>query len=336
MEPPATYHSAMSHHRLLPLVCVLAFAAACGSDDSPVGEPSSIEPSSIEPSSIEPSSTEQAATDSAAPPAATEQPSTPTSPDELLPAADPSTYIGTNQVVNLAVMPDGTSPTLDIWAKRSFEYAPILLVEGLEYGEVSPTYGAPDGMSVVAVEAGTGPDAEPFAGVFSASEEQHYTHLVLYDRESATGTGLLLVDTDPQDPSAFPEVNAGQALVQLYAYQLRLNPLSVGEGFDQRIAGVEPSFQIGIEGVAGCAPQPRMTDQGYTPAVLGGTQYVPFDLAPGDTTFTFHGWGSNNQDCADPSVIDPVTVTVADGDRAWVLLHSRDGDTIEALVVPAA
>ncbi|MGB8859402.1 MAG: hypothetical protein WCC60_09105 [Ilumatobacteraceae bacterium] len=259
---------------------------------------------------------------------------TPTSPNELLPAADPSTYVGANQVVHLAVLPDGTTPTLDIWAVRSFEYAPILLAEGLEYGEISPVYGAPEGMSVVAVEAGAGPDATPFAGMFSAGADQHYTHLIVYDGEAATGTGLLLTDVAPGDPNAFPAALDGQALVQFYAYQLRLNPLSEGSGFEQRIAGVEPSFQIGIEGVVGCAPQPRMTDQGYTPAVLGGTQYVPFDVAPGETTFTFHGWGSNNQDCADPSVIDPVTVSVDAGDRAWVLLHSRDGSSIEALVVP--
>ena len=45
----------------------------------------------------------------------------PTSPDDLMPTADPSTYVGTNQVVHLAVLPDGSTPTLDIWALRSFE-----------------------------------------------------------------------------------------------------------------------------------------------------------------------------------------------------------------------
>ena len=260
----------------------------------------------------------------------------PTSPDDLMPTADPSTYVGTNQVVHLAVLPDGSTPTLDIWALRSFEYAPILLVEGLEYGEVSPTYGAPEGMSVVAVESGAGPDAEPFASVFSARGGQAYTHIVVFDSESSAGAGLLLYDTDPGNSQAFPEALEGQALVQLYAYQLRINPLAVGTGFDQRLAGVDTAFNVGIEGVAGCAPQPRLTDQGFSPSVLGGTSSVQFDLAPGATTFTFHGWGSSNDDCADPSVIDPVTVTVAAGDRTWVLLHSRDGETIEALLVPAA
>lgn len=277
-----------------------------------------------------------AAATTAPPVISTVESAAPTSPEELLPAADPSTYIGRNRVVHLAVLPDGSTPTLDIWALRSFEYAPILLVEGVEYGEISPVYGAPDGMSIVAVEAGAGPDAAPFAGVFSAGADQQYTHVIVYDDESSVGTGLLLEDVDPQNPNAFPETTAGQALVQLYAYQLTLNPLSEGSGFEQRIAGVEPSFQVGIAGIVGCAPQPRNTEQGFTAAVLGGTQRVPFDLPPGDTTFTFHGWGTNNQECADPSVIEPVTVTVAAGERAWILLHSRDAETIEAMVVPLA
>ncbi|MDO8364648.1 MAG: hypothetical protein Q7V88_17290 [Actinomycetota bacterium] len=255
---------------------------------------------------------------------------------ETLPEADPSTYVGANQVVNLAVLPDGSHPVLDIWAMRSFEYAPILLVEGLEYGQVSPEYGVPDGMSVIAVTAGDGPDAEPFAGMFSASDGKRYTHIVLFDREAEMGTGLLLEDVDAGNPNAFPEAHEGQALVQLYAYQLTLHALAEGEGFDMRLAGVDPSFQVGIEGVAGCAPQPRMTEQGFTASVLGGTQRVQFDLDPGTTTFTFHGWGTANEECADASVIPAVSVTVEAGDRAWVLLHSPDGESIEALVVPIA
>ncbi|HQZ33311.1 MAG TPA: hypothetical protein PK020_02745 [Ilumatobacteraceae bacterium] len=268
-------------------------------------------------------------------PADTEAP-IPTSPDDLMPTADPSTYIGSNQVVHLAVLPDGTTPTLDIWAMRSFQYAPILLVEGLQYGEVSPTFGAPEGMSVIAVESGAGPDAEPFTSVFSARDGQAYTDIIVFDSESSAGAGLLLYDTDPGNSQAFPEALDGQALVQLYAYQLRINPLAVGTSFDQRIAGVDTAYNVGIEGITGCAPQPRFTDQGFSPSVLGGTTYIPFDLAPGATTFTFHGWGSTNDDCSDPSVIDPVTVNVTAGERAWVLLHSRDGKKIEALVVPAA
>ena len=253
---------------------------------------------------------------------------------ETLPVADPAGYVGRNRVVHLAVRPDGTTPALDIWALRSFEFAPILLVEGIEYGEISDEYGAPDGMSVAAVESGAGPDATQFAGVFSAGDDQQYLHLILFDRDAGTAAGVLLENVDPGNPNAFPEATPGQALVQFYAYQLRLNSLSTGEGFEQRIAGLDPSFNVGIEGTPGCAPQPRLTDQGFSPAVLGGTQRPAFDLAPGTTSFTFHGWGTNNQDCADPSLIDALPITVAAGDRAWVLLHSRDGKTIESLVVP--
>ncbi len=302
--------------------CVGLALAGCGGR-APASERSIVEVNSDETTAVTNSPTD------------TEAP-VPTSPEDVMPTADPSTYVGSNQVVHLAVLPDGTTPTLDIWAMRSFEYAPILLVEGLEYGEVSTAYGAPEGMSVIAVESGAGPDAEPFTSVFSAREGQAYTNIIAFDSESSAGIGLLLYDTDPGNSQAFPEALDGQALVQLYAYQLRINPLAEGASFDQTIGGVDTAYNVGIQGITGCAPQPRLTEQGFSPSVLGGTSYVPFDLAPGATTFTFHGWGSTNDNCADPSVIDPVTVNVTAGERAWVMLHSRDGKKIEALVVPAA
>lgn len=251
-----------------------------------------------------------------------------------LPEADPSSYIGKNRVVHLLVEPDGSTPTVDIWAKRSFEYAPILLVEGLEYGEVSDWYGRPDHMAVAAFEAGAGPDSEPIADLFSANDDQAYTSLLMYDRDSDAAAGFLLEDVDPGNSNEFPAAEEGSALVQLYAYQLRLNPLSEGDSFDQTIAGLPTSFNIGISGISGCAPQPRQTDAGFSELTLGGTQRVPFDLQPGTTAFTFHGWGSANQDCADPTMFGPISVTVEAGDRAWVLFHSRDGESIEALTVP--
>lgn len=300
------------------VVAVLAGGTACGGDDG---------------------GTTDAAAGSA--PVDTEVPARSTTADppamtvtEELPEADPSTYVGRNRVVHLAVLPDGTTPAVDVWARRSFEYAPILLVEGLEYGQVSDWYGVPEGMSVVVVPAGAGPDATELASVFSASAEQQYTHLVMWDRERDAASGYSLEDVDPGNPNEFPAARPGQALVQLYAYQLRLHPLSEGEDFDQTVAGVPTSFQVGIEGISGCAPQPRLTEQGLNPAVLGGTQRVPFDLAPGTTSFTFHGWGADDQACLDPTLFGPLDVTVQAGERAWVLVHSRDGDTIEALTVP--
>lgn len=257
--------------------------------------------------------------------------------EESLPAPDPATFVGVNQVVNLAVLPDGSTPELDIWALRTFTNAPVLLVEGLQYGEVSEAFSSPPGAVVAAVMAGAGPDADQFSGMFSADDGQHYTTVIAYDRDSQAASGILLEDVDPNNPTmAFPDTRDGQALVMLWAYQLTLNPLAEEGDFETTIGGKDVSYQVGIEGTTGCAPQPRQTEQGYSPMVLGGTQRVPFDVAAGDTTFTFHGWGTYNEDCADASVIDPITVTLAAGDRVWVMLHSRDGQTVESLVVPMA
>lgn len=299
------------------LVVVLLLVAACGGDGD---EPADTAGSG---SITSPTSAPGDAADT-----------TTTSPEETMPEADPSSYVGQNRVVHLAVTDDGSTPTLDIWAKRSFEYAPILLVEGLEYGEVSDWYGRPEGMAVAAFESGSGPDGDAFAELFSADDTQQYTHLVMWDRDSGTASGYLLEDVAPGNPQEFPEAEPGQALVQLYAYQLRLNPLSEGESFEQTIAGVPTSFNLGIEGIEGCAPQPRMTDQGLSPVVLGGTQRAIFDLDPGTTTFTFHGWGSDDEGCADTSLIEPLDVTLEADERAWGLLHSPDGESIELLQVP--
>jgi hypothetical protein len=259
---------------------------------------------------------------------------TTTTLEETLPEADPSTYIGRNRVVHLLVLPDGSTPTLDVWAARSFEYAPTLLVEGLEYGEVSDWYGRPEHVSVIVVESGAGPDAERVADLFSANDGETATHLVMFDRDRDAAAGFLLEDDIPTSSNTFPEAAPGTGLVQLFAYQLRLNPLSEGQSFDQTIAGLPTSFSIGIVGVEGCAPQPRQTDTGGQALTLGGTQRVPFDLQPGTTSFTFHGWGNAFEDCADPTMFGPIDVTVEDGQRAWVLFHSRDGESIEALTVP--
>lgn len=302
------------------LATALGAATACGGDDG-----------GSAPTGPQPSGTDSTASpDTTAPGTATS--AAPTT--EVLPSADPSTYVGRNRVVHLAVLPDGSTPELDVWARRSFEYAPILLVEGLGYGEVSDWYGVPDGMSVVVVPAGAGPDATEIASVFSAAADQQYTHLVMWDRDRDATAGFLLEDVDPGNPNEFPAARPGLALVQLYAYQLRLHPLAEGEGFDQTIAGVPTSFQVGFEGGSGCAPQPRLTEQGLSPAVLGGTQRVPFDLEPGTTSFTSHGWGASDEGCLDPTLFGPLDVTVQAGERAWVVLHSRDGQSIEALTVP--
>ncbi len=314
----------MQQRRHRPVATVLVLTAlvglaACGGDSSRAGKKAN--------------STTTAGDQSAGTDTAVTTPAT--SGTETLPTADPSTFVGTNRAVNLLVMPDGSNPTVDIWAQRGFDSGPILLVEGLAYGAISDVYGAPEHMSVVAVEAGAGPDATPLAGLFSAEATQHYTHVLVYDREAATATGLLLEDVDAGNSNEFPQALDGQALVQFYAYQLRLNPLSTGESFEQRIAGVDPSFQVAIDGIPGCAPQPRMTDQGFSPAILGGTQRVPFDVpADTDVVFTFHAWGSNDQACADPTVIRPVAMRLHAGDRVWVLLHSPDGKYIDALAVP--
>jgi hypothetical protein len=253
---------------------------------------------------------------------------------DVLPDADPSTYVGRNRAVNLIVMPDGSTPVVDIWARRSFQYAPILLAADLGYGEVSDWYGRPEGMSVVAVASGAGGDGDPVSELFSATADQQSTHLLMWDSQSQAAGGFLLEEIAPGSTGEFPAADPATGLVQLYAYQLKIHPLVEGESFELTLGGHPVDYAVGIEGIAGCAPQARITDQGFAPNILGGTQRVPLDLPPGTSQLTFHGWGSTAAECSDPSLIGPFPVTVEAGSRQWMLLHSPDGSTIESLILP--
>jgi hypothetical protein len=253
---------------------------------------------------------------------------------ELLPDADPATYVGRNRVVNLLVMPDGTQPVVDVWVMRSFQYAPILVAEGLGYGDVSDWFGRPENMSVATVLTGAGPDAATVAGLLPAAADEQLTHLVMWDGESQSAGGFVLGEKTTDPTQAFPPADPTTGLVQLYAYQLKIHPMTTGESWERTLGGHPVEYSVGIEGTPGCAPQPRITDAGFAPSILGGTQRVPLDLAPGTSNLTFHGWGSTNADCADPTLVGPFPITVTAGSRQWMLLHSPDGVSIEALTIP--
>lgn len=242
-----------------------------------------------------------------------------------LPAPDPSEYEGSNRVVNLWVGPDGATKPIDVWGRRTFSNGPILLVEELPFGAASDYFAAPPGYSLVVVGAGAGPDGEQLAGMFNAGRNDQVTMVFTNDdpiggvwapnlwEATADETGLA---PDPPRP--------GMGLVFVYAPNTR----SFDDSLTATLGG--SSFYVG-SGVGACAPQ-RIEERGFEASVLGGTQDVQLELAPGPATITLHPWFSPDR-CEQPPVLEFTVDVPADG-IVLVLVYSPDGKSITTLQLP--
>jgi len=242
-----------------------------------------------------------------------------------LPAPDASQYEGANRVVNLWVGPAGETSSIDVWGRRTFTNGPILLVEGLGFGEASDYFAAPPGYSLVIVGAGAGPDGDELAGLFNTGDDDQVT--TIYTNDDAQGTvwapNLWEAAADETALAPLPP-QPGMGLVQLYAANTR----SFDESLTASIGG--SSFYVGTGGRQ-CARQ-RIEEQGFLPNVLGGTQDVQLELPPGMATISLHPWFSPDE-CDQPAAIDIPVDVPADG-TVLVIVYSRDGRGIETLQLP--
>jgi hypothetical protein len=298
---------------LVPLFIVLALtAAACGGDDaSPV-------------TTRAPANTDAPATTAA--PATTEE--TATTIGEL-PPPDPADYTGSARVVNLYLDGDGNTSTVDVWGRRTFTSGPILLVEGIEFGEVSDYFAAPDGYSIDLVAEGTGPDGEEVGSLSNPQAGEQSTTLFLWDGEGDTTASLLFNEkVAPDSLFTVPEAPpAGTGLIILQANQLSRYSEDLSDA----------AFSVGTPGGDDCVPQSPLGGLEGT-VILGGTQPSYHEVPPGTFEFTLHPWpqapGLDNACRADP-VHPPLTTEAGDGARTWVFLYTTDAlETIEVLTVP--
>lgn len=244
--------------------------------------------------------------------------------DEL-PAPDPALFEGANRVVNLWVGLDGATTALDVWARRSFTSGPVLLVEDLAFGAASDYFASPPGHTIEVVASGAGPDGAALAGVFHAGEGEQITTVVTNDDERGAIWAPNIWESDPLGGSQAPEPPARDlGLVLLVAPNTRsfADSLTATVGSD--------AFFVG-DGSTECAPQ-RIEEEGFQPAVLGGTQQVELEVEPGPASITLHPWPS--PEMCDTSPVLEIDVDVPVAGIVLVLVYSADGVSLDSLVLP--
>ena len=244
--------------------------------------------------------------------------------DEL-PPPDASAFVGRNRVVNLWVGAGGVTQTIDVWARRSFTNGPVLLASGLTFGSASDYVAAPVNQSVVIVGSGAGPDGLELASVFNAGDGEQITTIFTNDDDAGAVRAPNVFEVAPDGASSPPQPPTdGNGLAYLYA------PNTGSFESSLTLAIGAAAFYVG-DGTGSCVAQ-RIEAAGFAPSILGGTQQVQLDLAPGVTRLSLHAWPSAEQ-CAQPSLLD-VDVDVVPGSGVLVLVFSRDGTSIEVLQLP--
>lgn len=246
------------------------------------------------------------------------------SPAEL-PPPDPSLFEGSNRVVNLWVGPGGTNQSIDVWGRRTFTNGPILLAEGVGFGDASGYFSAPAGYSLVVVGAGAGPDGEELAGLFNAEDGEQITMIFTNDDDTGTVSAPNIWEVDPDGSSGAPDPPPpGTGLI----YLLAPNTHAYDDSLTASVGG--RAFYVG-DGTGECYHQ-RVEDDGFQANILGGTQNVQIDLPPGPATITLHPWSSPDT-CAQPASHEFTVDVPADG-MVMVLVYTPDGETIETLHLP--
>lgn len=242
-----------------------------------------------------------------------------------LPPPDPSLYEGANRVVNLWVGIDDATQPVDVWGRRTFTTGPILLAEGIGFGEATDYFSAPAGYSLVVVGAGAGPDGAELAGLVNATAGEQITTIFTNEDEVGTATAPNLWEAHPDGSFGAPEPpRPGQGLVYLVAPNTSAFADSLTASVGSR------AFYVG-DGTGECYHQ-RVEDDGFAPNVLGGTNDVRLDLAAGPATVTLHPWSSPDT-CAQPASFE-FTVDVPLGGTVMVIVYTPDGSTLDTLALP--
>jgi len=262
-------------------------------------------------------------------PAASGTPTTPaasaSAPKQDLAPPTTAEMRGNVRVINLLLDKDGKPVTIDVWGRRTFTWAPIQLAKDVAYGTASEWYGVPKGMATVAVPAGAGVDTKELGFLFGPQSAEDEASSVLFMNKGAVSATSL--PGKPFGTFNAPDAPAsGKGFVYIVPWQLQAHEATLTPTYGGR------SFFIG-DGTGKCARQ-RVEDKGFAASVLGGTQGTQHDVAPGKASFSLHKFpASKGAECASPKLFD-FSVDAADGKGVLVLLHTRDGKTIEALQLP--
>ncbi len=236
------------------------------------------------------------------------------------PAPPDDVYEGKARVVNLATI-DGKPVSVDVWAKRSFKYAPVKLAENVAFGEATEWFKSPKGSPVTVFQTGTGPDSkEDLGGIFHPQAGEHIT-AIFYNKEDGKPTSGNYWDTsdDPEKAGTPDAPQAGKGYVILRAGQLTAHKKTLAD----TVGGW--AIRVG-DGKGKCLHQ-RTEDLGYQAAILGGTQPVELDLDPGTQTISIHKRSS--YDCSKAGQVYEFNVEVKADKAQFVAVYTVDGKTLK-------
>lgn len=232
---------------------------------------------------------------------------------------------GDSRVVNLLTDEAGKPVTVDVWGKRSFEYGPTSFAKDIAYGQATPHFGIPKGMSTIVIAAGADmKDRKSELGsVWASKEGEEVTTVVFRDGASPRSMVMGMKPEGLHNAPAAPP--AGKGMIYIYA-----NPLTHVEAkLKEKFGG--STFYVG-DGSDKCLRQ-RVEESGQKGFLLGGTNTTTHDVAPGKVKVTFHKW-EPGKDCTTPPVFE-TEVEVADGKGTFVILHSPDGGvSLAAMQLP--
>lgn len=242
--------------------------------------------------------------------------------DGELPPPDPSLFVGDHRLVNLWVGADGAGETFDVWGRRTFTNGPVLLASDVEPGAVTDYFAAPPGYDVALVGAGAGPDGSELAGLVDVEPGEQVTTILTSGPDGSVQTTNVW-ERDPSGVFGAPAPPAdGRGLVVVVA------PASAS--LDAAVGGAHDGLLVG-DGSGDCARQ-RTEAEGYAARVLDAVERVEIERRPGPLTFTLHDAVDG---CESPALAE-VAVDVGAGSTVLVVVHSIDGETIEASVLPVA
>ena len=299
-------------NRIVPIALfTLAIAtAACGKDDKDKGKGKGKSPAA---GKIDPKGTDLG---KKPPAAATKE----------LPPAPAEAMQGKGRIINVFVDADGKSKKVDVWARRSFQYAPKQLAKDIELGKASDWFDSPKGQSIVIVDAGGGADAKEIGGIFGPQKGEHITGILNAD---STGSHW---ETSATKKSNVPEAPpAGKALIIIRAGQLRSLDTFKKTLTENKL---DNAFLVG-DGKGACLKQ-LAEETGGQPAILGGTNPTYHLVAPGKVvTLTLHGWMAKDK-CGAPAM-HTVEVDAKADTATLVLVYTPDaGKTLVSSQFPMA
>jgi hypothetical protein len=243
---------------------------------------------------------------------------------EEKPPAPKEMLVGKARVINLYVDAAGKGQEVDVWMRRSFKYGPVLIKEKLGLGQATDFFGAVPEQTVVIVPTGAGSDAKELAGAMKGKGDEVWTTVLAWNGTGMSGASTQDAPPDMGEKGVWPPKPpaAGKGLVVLRADALQEHEKALTEQYGGR------SFMVG-DGKGACMKQ-RLEDVGFSASVLGGTQPVILELAPGKHAITFHKWPGK---CDTPAVYQ-VEVDVAADKSTLVHLFTRDAKTLDNLQLP--